>query len=103
MAPDRYDGSPSGEQSSGTTSVNLQLNTENDATCGYATAVDTPHASMTTMATTGTDVHMQNITGLTDGNAYTYYVRCTNGNVNINDFIISFNIASSEDIRADVD
>ena len=103
MAPDRYDGSPSSEQPSGTTSVNIQLNTEDDATCGYATAANTPYASMTTMATTGTDVHIQNVTGLSDGNAYNYYIRCTNGNENTNDFIISFSIASSDEIRADVD
>ena len=102
--PDRFDGSPSGLLSTGTTTAELQLNTEYDATCGYSTIANTPYASMTTMNTTGTDVHIQSVSGLSNGNTYNYYIRCISdeGTINDDDFEISFSIPDPI-IRADVD
>jgi DNA-binding beta-propeller fold protein YncE len=47
--------------------------------------------------TTGGTSHSRSITGLANGNTYSYYVRCIDsvGNVNTNDFTISFSVASS--------
>jgi hypothetical protein len=44
-----------------------------------------------TFSTTGTTSHSKTITGLSDGNTYTYYVRCqdTAGNPNTNDYTIN--------------
>lgn len=89
---------PSGEQASGTTSVTLEVTTDTNATCKYGTTADTAYASISnTFDTTGTTTHTQEITGLTGGTSYTYYVRCIDayGNANTSDETISFSIAAT--------
>jgi hypothetical protein len=95
--PVRSSGSPSGTLNSGTTSTNITLSTNENATCKYDTDGSESYASMAnTFSTTGGQSHSQNISGLSDGNSYTYYVRCTDGtNANTNDYSISFSIDSS--------
>ncbi len=48
-----------------------------------------------TFTNTNSTSHSQNITGLTDGNSYIYYIRCqdSSGNQNTDDFTISFSVA----------
>jgi hypothetical protein len=52
-----------------------------------------------TFATTGTASHLQNLTGLTDGTSYIYYVRCidTSTNANTDDYTISFSVDTPAD------
>jgi hypothetical protein len=102
--PVRSNGSPSGTLSSGTTQTTLSLTTDENATCRYSTTAGTAYSSMTnTFSTTGNTSHSTTVSGLSDGNTYTYYVRCQDGagNANTIDFSISFSVAvASSDITA---
>ena len=94
-APVRSSGSPSSNLSAGTTQTTLSLITNEAATCKYGTIANTAYASIAnTFAVTGSTSHSQLVTGLTNGTSYNYYVRCndTVGNVNTNDYGISFGV-----------
>ena len=95
--PARSNGLPSGALAAGTTQTTLSLATDENATCRHSAAPGTAYESMTGLfATTGGQSHQTPVTGLNDGQAYTYYVRCadTLGNANPADFSISFSVAS---------
>lgn len=95
--PVRSDGLPTGVLPAGTTQATLSLTTDEDAICHYAVDADTEYSEMTGIfGTTGEKDHSTLITGLADGNSYTYYVRCQDrlGNTNGNDYAISFSIDS---------
>ena len=90
-------GSPSGVLSSGTTQATLSFSTNEAASCKYSTTANTAYASMAnTFSTTGATSHSSTVTGLINGNTYTYYVRCIDGsgNASTSDFTISFSVAS---------
>ena len=96
--PSLSDGSPTTQQPAGTTSVNLSVTTNENATCKYSTTSGTSYASMTDAFTlTGTTNHTQVLTGLTNGTSYTYYVRCSDGsnNVTTTDYTISFSVRNA--------
>ncbi|QFR38967.1 hypothetical protein A9Q91_01905 [Candidatus Gracilibacteria bacterium 28_42_T64] len=98
-------GTPTGEQAGGTTNVNLALDTDENATCKYSTVANTVFTSMTnTFTTTGNTSHSTNVTGLTDGNSYTYYVRCIDGYLNENtiDYTLNFSVANTPDTTAPI-
>ena len=95
--PSRSNPSPSGELSAGTTNTNISLTTNESATCRYLTTPNTAYSSMTnTFSTTGSTSHSTPVDGLSDGNSYTYCVRCRDmaGNANTDDFVISFSVAT---------
>jgi hypothetical protein len=97
--PTCSNGSPTGTLTSGTTQTTLSLTTNESATCRYSTTPGTAYASMpNTFSTTGGTTHSQTITGLSDGDSKTYYVRCQDeaGNPNTDDFEISFSVAEAE-------
>ncbi|MDO8688156.1 MAG: hypothetical protein Q7K41_06175, partial [Dehalococcoidales bacterium] len=99
--PTRSSGSPTGTLAAGTTNTNISLTTNESATCKYSTTAGTAYGSMAnTFTTTGSVSHSTNITGLTDGSPYNYYVRCQDAasNQNTNDFAISFSVASPANI-----
>jgi hypothetical protein len=84
---------PSGVLPAGTTQATLSLTSNENATCRYATAVGTAYGSMpNTFSTTGGTAHSTVVSGLANGQSYTYYVRCQDaaGNANIGDLAISF-------------
>ena len=86
---------PSWIQPAWTTNLNITLNTDENATCKYSSTPWITYASMVnTFSTTWGNSHSTNVSGLTDWNSYTYYVRCidSSSNVNTSDFAISFNI-----------
>jgi hypothetical protein len=88
---------PSGEQSYGTTSVAMQVTTNETATCKYGSS-DVAYASLpSTFSTTGGTAHSQTLSGLTNGAAYTRYVRCIDsaGNANTSSTVVSFSVASA--------
>jgi len=98
--PSRSNPQPTGILSSGTTSTIISLYTDETATCKYSEIAGTAYDSITnTFTTTGGTTHSQTITGLSDGNTYTYYIRCqdtaTPLNQNTNDFTISFSVANA--------
>ena len=98
--PVRSGGAPSGSLPAGTTGTTLALATNENATCRYSTTAGVSYAAMThTFGSTGGTNHSESLTGLSDGTAYTYYVRCsdTAGNANTDDYVISFSVASPPD------
>lgn len=98
IPPVRSNAQPSGVLPSGTTQTNLTLDTNEPATCRYSTTAGIAYSSMTdTFSTTGGATHSTLATGLTDGSAYSYYVRCQDeaGNPNANDLDISFSVSSA--------
>ena|GEM_PF-4095289 len=91
-------GAPSGTLASGSTTATLSLSTNENATCKYGTVSGTAYDSIAnTFSTTGITSHSQNISGLSDGNSYSYYVRCedSGSNQNTSDFTISFSVADT--------
>lgn len=100
-APDRSDGSPSGELARGTTETTLSLETDEDALCKYGTTAGTAFASIaSSFSATGT-VHSVALSGLENGGSYSYYIRCEDevGNINTDDYTISFSVQASEEVR----
>ena len=92
-------GQPTGTLAAGTTQTNLQVTSNEAATCRYSTTAGTSYASMAnTFTTTGATNHSTNVTGLTNGSSYTFYVRCqdTAGNPNTTDFPIAFSVAAPD-------
>ena len=103
--PTRSSGAPSGILSAGTTQTNLTLTTNENSTCRYSTSPGIAYGSMTnTFSTTGTTSHSTQVTGLSNGGTYHYYIRCqdTFGNANIDDYDITFSIASPTYSAADL-
>lgn len=98
VPPVLSNGSPSGQLSAGTTQTNLSLTTNENATCRYSTTAGTAYSAMTNFSTTGALNHSTNVSGLTNGSSYNYYVRCQDfaspPNANTTDFLISFSVAS---------
>jgi hypothetical protein len=95
--PTRSNGQPSGAQPAGTTQATLSLSTNEAATCRYATSAGVAWASMVnTFATTGGTTHSTTVSGLSNGNSYTYYVRCRDAatNANPDDFPIAFSVSN---------
>lgn len=100
-APNPSNGAPSGTLASGTTQVTLLLTTDVAATCKYGVVPNVSYGSEpNTFSTTGGTSHSTVITGLSDANTYTYYVRCQSSfNVAMTgDYSISFSIASPSSV-----
>lgn len=83
--------------SAGTTSTTLGVTTDEGAQCRYATTSGTAYSAMAnSFTTTGATTHSTVVAGLTDGGAYSYYIRCqdANDNMNTTDFTVAFSIAA---------
>lgn len=96
--PVRSNGAPTGVLAAGTTQAMLSLNTNEAAIARYTTAPNVAYASMPNVFTsTGGTAHTTTVTGLQSGLTYSYYVRCqdTAGNVNTDDYVISFSVATA--------
>jgi len=92
-------GQPSGNLSAGTTSIIMNVTTDEVATCKYSATPNTTYASMTSnFAITGGTAHSTTINGLQNGTPYSYYVRCndTSGNADTQDYSISFSVTQSQ-------
>lgn len=102
--PEISNAQPSGQQPAGTTSVTMQVTTNENATCRYA-PTDVVYSSMTTtFSTTGSVSHSTTISGLSNGNSYTRYVRCrdSRGNVNVSSTAVNWNVGTVTDITPPV-
>lgn len=92
--PVRSNGLPSGSLSHGNPVIEISLNTDELATCRYATTTGVAYGSMTgTFSYTGnTTLHYTVLSGHTDGNSYDYFVRCSDvyAAANEDDYAISF-------------
>ncbi len=88
---------PSGTLAGGTTQETLRVTTNEAATCKWSATSGTAYAAMTsTFTTTGTTSHNTVVTGLTDGQTYTCYVRCQDaaGNATTSDYVVTFDIST---------
>ena len=94
--PNRTGGQPTGTLTVGTTATTLSLATDENASCKYLTSPGSSYSAMTAFSTTGTQSHSQSISGLQNNHSYNYYVKCmdTMGNVNLDDYVISFSVAA---------
>ena len=98
--PNRSNGYPSGEVAANNDIIAISLNTDEPATCRYATSTSVDYYSMTetfvTWASSST-IHHKNVSGHVNGTSYSYYVRCTDANdfANFDDFEITFSLAET--------
>lgn len=99
VPPVRSNGQPSGTLAAGTPSAAISLTTNEFSTCRYSTSAGIAYGSMvnTLDASANALFHSKTIGGLSNGNTYTYYVRCQDVflNANTTDTTISFSVASS--------
>ena len=84
----------------GTTKVLVSFQTNENATCRYSILPNTPYDSMIVFnefSTFDKLYHTKNISELSDGATFNYYVKCKDeiGNVN-DDYLISFSVAPPE-------
>jgi hypothetical protein len=102
IPPSRGSASPVGLQPAGTTQVSMSLVTNENSTCRWAESPNVSYASMVnTFSSTGGKTHSVLVSGLQDGQVYNRYIRCSDaaGNVNTNDFLISWEIAQSSGVN----
>jgi len=95
IAPVRSDGLPSLNLVSGTLETSISLQTDESATCKYATTANQEYdAMLNTFVATQSINHTSLVVGLTDGTTYNYYIRCadTVENKNKDDFVITFSV-----------
>ncbi|MEA1925001.1 MAG: hypothetical protein U9M95_03940 [Candidatus Altiarchaeota archaeon] len=93
--PSRFNGQPTGTLSSGTTTVNISLSTDKQAVCRYSNVSGTNYTDMPfNFTSTNSTNHATPVSGLENGQSYTFYVRCnsSDGYVNEDDWNISFSI-----------
>jgi len=88
---------PTGQQPAGTTFVTMRVTTNESATCRYSTSSTTPYSGMTNFTTTGNTAHSTSISGLTDGQTYNRYVKCSdpNGNVNASGTMVTWSVGTA--------
>jgi len=90
-------GNPTGTIAAGTLETLILLDTDERAICRYSTKTSKDYYSMIdTFDTTDAFSHSTLVTGLRNGNAYAYYVKCLDvrGNRNFNDFKIDFQVGN---------
>lgn len=95
VGPKRINGAPAGNLAETTTQTTLSLQTSTAATCKYSTTNNTDFDQFpNTFSSTGGTTHSHQITGLSKGNSYKYYVRCKDagGVKNLDDYLIYFTI-----------
>lgn len=98
IPPLRTNGTPSGALAAGTTQSTLTLSTNENATCKYGPLAGKSYDTLpNTFSTTGGLSHTVTVSGLQNGQSYTYYVRCQDSfsNVNADDFLLTFAITAS--------
>lgn len=83
----------------GTKEVNIEVETSENSTCKYGTSANASYTNMAnTFSSTGGVDHQTTISDLSDGNSYHYYIRCQDqvGNINENDYEITFAVSSTK-------
>ena len=99
FAPVLSNGQPTGSLASGTSQTAIGVTTGEAATCRYETTAGVSYTAMTnTFMTTGATTHQTTVSGLSNGAADSYYVRCRDsvGNANTSDFVISFSVGTGD-------
>jgi hypothetical protein len=93
-APMITNGFPTGALSSGTTTTEISISTNENAICSYAETANSEFSLMTIFETTGNLSHSTNIAGLQNGHSFTYFIKCQDqlGHTNTSDYEINFSI-----------
>jgi hypothetical protein len=98
-------GQPTGTLAAGTTQTKMSATTNESATCRWGTSSSTSYSDLTnTFSTTGGTAHSTTLSGLSDGQSYTRYIRCRDaaGNANTSSYTISFDVAMPSDVTPPV-
>jgi len=96
--PNRTNPVPTTTQAVGTTNVNIEIDTSVNADCEYNTVGSLDYGDpLSTAFTTGqgTQEHLTNVTGLSDGTTFDYYIRCqdtTTLEPNPDDFLLQVTV-----------
>lgn len=85
IAPTVFNAGPTSTLADGTSQVNIYASTNENSTCRYSNNLEHDWEDMAQMSTTGFNVHVQNITGLSNGNTYNYYFICEDPSGNRSD------------------
>lgn len=99
--PHRSNPQPKGDLPAETRKTIISLETDEKATCRYTTISGMSYDSMMhVFSNTGGLSHSTQVTGLSEGGDYKYYIRCADeyGNKNTDDFEIPFKVKIPEDI-----
>jgi hypothetical protein len=88
---------PFGVLPSGTTSVDIECNTNENATMKMDSDPNIAYASQdTTFSTTGGTFHSQSVGSLADGTSYTRYLRTSDGvNATTTDYVVAWSVAAA--------
>jgi len=90
-------GAPTGTLAAGTTQATMSVTSNESATCKWDTSSGTSYAAMpNTFTTTGGTFHSTQVTGLSNGQSYTHYVRCQDGagNADTSSYTVSFSVGT---------
>ncbi|RLJ00711.1 MAG: hypothetical protein DRP06_01315 [Candidatus Aenigmatarchaeota archaeon] len=93
--PTRTNPSPTGTLTAGTTSANISLTTNVNATCRYSNTSNTNYTDMEfNFTNTNSTNHSTLVADLENNHTYIYYIRCnsTDGYYNENDWNITFSV-----------
>ncbi len=78
------------------TQATISLETNKNAECRYSDVSGAPYSLMTPFQSTGGTSHSTVVSGLQPGQEYTYYVRCRDNELQINDeYSINFFVAGA--------
>lgn len=104
--PNRLNGFPSGTVVADNTNIEISLNTDEPASCRYATTTDVSYYDMTNgfIAWSSSTIHHVNLSGFQNSATYSYYVRCEdpNGFANFDDFEITFSVDADPEYDSSV-
>ncbi len=106
-APVRSNGRPSGAVEANHPSIEIALDTDNTATCRYATTTGVDYDSMTNTFTVGNSsstIHHKTIDNHQNNTTYNYYVRCitVDQTKNTTDYAITFTLNPTPEFDSSV-
>jgi len=103
--PIRSNGQPSGSLPASTRKTNISLETDEKSVCRYGTVAGQGYHSMNhVFSSADSTYHTAQVTGLSEGQMYQYYIKCADesDNINTNDFVILFMVKKPDDLTPPV-
>lgn len=97
--PKRSKVSPQGALPYQTKQINLSLETDEIAVCRYEDVKGLDYGKMKVFSSTASTTHSTQVTGLSEGQQYAFYVKCQDrtGNTNQDDVTIAFSVKKAQD------
>lgn len=105
IPPKRLNPQPTGKQVAETRKIIISLETDEKAVCKYTIVSGMSYDSIqNTFSNTNSTLHSTLITTLSEGEKYSYYIKCmdNNGNKNTDDFVIAFEVKKPDDFTPPV-